>query len=171
MVQRLGIRVLAQLTALENNQCRRRYYSFHLSIHPSSSISHLDWSIGGLSRNWEVKRGKEDGEDERMARTSGRRGREGAGRRGRGRGQQERGDMKLSNKRKLSHGDLYSPVNKLILLKWNEHAATRRDITCWSSTSRERCWSAGSSRNVVPIIARYQLLHHSSLIAARQLHR
>ena len=48
---------------------------------------------------------------------SGRRGREGAGRRGRGRGQQERGDMKLSNKRKLSHGDLYSPVNKLILLK------------------------------------------------------
>ena len=55
MVQRLGVRVLAQLTALENNQCRCRYYPLHLSNHPSGSISHLERSIhgleGGLSRN------------------------------------------------------------------------------------------------------------------------
>ena len=50
----IGVKALAQLTVLENDQCRRHYYPLHLSIHPNDSIPCLDQSIhglkGGLSR-------------------------------------------------------------------------------------------------------------------------
>ena len=71
------------------------------------------------------------------------------------------GDGELS---KQTHVDLHSPVNKLILWKWNQHAA----FTRWNIM----CWSTGCGQNTVPINAmHFELLCCLSLITARQLHR